>query len=330
MLDQLVHFDDLKDLQPTRKKAKVGSGEPDVRQDKTSGSADGRGPLITYHTFRITGSKSFGDDDFFEFMDCTTQITEFGYQREAGKKNGIEHYQGTFKAEPRKRVTQVQAWFKDKFPAVEFPKKDYCEKSISDAANRYGMKEDTRVAGPWFKGEIFKEIAKETVYKINIELRPWQRKICEILTAEVDERIIWWFWEPKGGLGKTTFQKQIYQNYKGVIPLSGKSADMKNGVIDFKENNNNMVPHIILVNLPRTFKHDYLSYEGIESVKDMWFYSGKYKGGTVCDRPPHLMIFANQPPNLEDDNLTPTKWNIIRLPDGKGERLVPHTETWSE
>lgn len=328
MLDQLVHFDDLKDLQPTRKKAKVQSGEPDVRQDKSSGSADGRGPLLMYITFRITGSKTSGDDDFFEFIDCTPWITEFGYQKEAGKKNGIEHYQGTFKVEPRKRVTQVQGWFKDKFPTVEFPKKDFCEKSISDAANRYGMKQDTRVTGPWYKGAIFEAIAAETVYKIEIELRPWQVRIHNIIKEPACDRIIWWFWEPKGGLGKTTFQKWLFQNVKGVIPTSGKGADMKNGVVEYSKANKGEHPKVVIVNLPKTFNHNYFCYEGTESLKDMWFYSGKYEGGVVCGKNPHLLIFANQGPNIE--LLSPDRWNIIRLPDGKGVREQPLFETWDE
>lgn len=322
------HFTEMQNMEPPSKKIKTEEAVPGVRQEGTPATEQKKGILLTYIMFRITGSKTKGDDDFFEFLDCTPWIPEFGYQLEKGKKNGIDHYQGTFKCEPRKRELQVQDWFKEKFPEVEFPVKDYCRKSLSEAANRYGMKEDTRVSGPWYKGPIFEEIAKETVYKVEIQLRPWQEKIVKILKEPQDDRIIWWFWEPKGGLGKTTFQKWLYQNLKGVIPLSGKSADMKNGVIEYMETNNGAVPKIILVNLPKTFNHDYFSYEGTEAIKDMWFYSGKYKGGVVCARSPHLMIFANQRADVE--RLSASRWNIIRLPDGKGERDDPLEEVWSD
>lgn len=299
-----------------------------VRQEVPPAKRQKKELLKNYFTFRITGSKTKGPDDFFEFLDCTPFIVEFGYQLEKGKRHGIEHYQGTVKCEPRKRETQMQEWFKKKFPTVEFPEKDYCRVSRSEASNIYGMKEDTRIAGPWYKGPIFDKIAKITVYKIDIVLRPWQEKIVSIIKEQACDRIIWWFWEPKGGLGKTTFQKWLFLNFPGVTPLSGKSADMKNGLIEYMEINNNKVPKVVLVNLPKTFNHNYFSYEGTEAIKDMWFYSGKYKGGVVCNRNPHLMIFANKEPDIEE--MSPDRWNIIRLPDGKGVREAPLFETWTE
>lgn len=315
-------------MEPEPKRRRVETPAAGVRQEDTPASRPNRGELLIYVHFRITGSKVKDDDTMFELMDTNPWITEFGYQREKGEKNGIEHYQGTMKVEPRKRVHQVQDWFKEHIPTVEFPAKDYCKRSISEAANRYGMKEDTRIAGPWYKGPIFDKIAKETVYKIDIQLKPWQQKIVKVIENEPDDRLIWWFWEPMGGLGKTTFQKWLFQNYKGVTPISGKAADMKNGVIEYMDANDGRVPKIIIINLPKTHKSDYFSFEGAESIKDMWFYSGKYKGGVVCNRNPHLLIFANVAPNTK--NMSPDRWNIIRLPDGKGTREEPLYETWDE
>ena len=70
---------------------------------------------------------------------------------------------------------------------------------------------------------------------------------------------------------------------------------MKNGVIQYKINNDDCEPELIVINLPRSFNSEYLSYTGIEEVKDMCFYSGKYEGGQVVGNCPHLIIFANSP-----------------------------------
>lgn len=294
--------------------------------------------LKTFWAFRITGSKisedggnptEEDDERLFQLFDTTEWIEEFGYQLEVGGGKGkIQHYQGTLKVHPRKKWDFMHAWFKSNFPKLEFPAKDYCEPTKSSAHNSYGVKSKTRLRGPWVKGETFKQEASKTTYVIDIDLRPWQKKACAILEQIANDRDIYWLWEPKGGLGKTTFQKWLFLYYDLVLPLSGKTADIKNAIVQYKEDNDGKVPRIILVNIPKTKGLDYFSYEGAEVVKDMFFYSGKYKGGVVCDRCPHMLIFANEPPDTT--SMSPDRWKIIRLPDGKGSRDEILYENWEE
>lgn len=150
---------------------------------------------------------------------------------------------------------------------------------------------------------------KKIKYKVNIELYDWQKKICAELADNADDRTINWIWEPKGCAGKTTFQKYVFMNYKNVVVLSGKSMDMKNGIVQFIDKNEE-TPDIVLINVPRC-SQDYVSYEGIESIKDMFFYSGKYEGGMVCGANPHVFIFANEPPPIE--KLSKDRWKITRI-----------------
>lgn len=291
------------------------------------------GQPIQYWSFRFTASKIHdGGEGIKELLDIDS-IPEFGFQKEKGKRRfKVEHFQGAFECRPRKRFKQLQKMFNDKYPELIFDGRDYLNRSQSSAADRYGMKEDTRIEGPWYKGERFENIAKETVYKVELELRPWQNKTCGILDAGQDDRSIWWLWEPYGGLGKTTFQKWIYQNYKGVMISGGKAADMKNGVIRYKERNGEY-PKIVLVNIPKTFDIQYFSAAGVEEVKDMFFFSGKYGSkdecGEVCGRPPIVLIFANrEPPTWE---MSHDRWKIRRLPDGKAKQVTTlDTETWDE
>lgn len=285
-------------------------------------------PLVQYWSFRFTASKVIEKELIDFFAECEW-IVEHGFQLEAGKRKGTEHFQGAFEVFPRKRFNQLDETFRGMWPKLIFDGKDYLQKSMSKAADRYGMKKDTRIRGPWYKGERFEGIAKETVYRVDITLRPWQQWICtNVLDIPGDHRSIYLFWEPCGGLGKTTFQKWIHMNYPGVIVLGGKSADMKNGIIEYYEKNKT-TPETILINLPMTFDTQYFCATGTEECKDMFFYSGKFHGGMVNERPPRFMIFANTN-NLGLSQMASDRWIIVRLPDGPGASGKPKILTLDE
>lgn len=174
--------------------------------------------------------------------------------------------------------------------------------------------------GNRLKNEIYcskegKAVAKgtckvHTKYTVNIQLYPWQIMIKDILDQEPDDRTIRWFWEPDGNTGKTVFQKWIYLKYPYVVVLSGKGSDMKNGIVTYIEKNRK-APNIVLMNIPKCQDSDYISWQGIEEVKDMFFYSGKYEGGMVCDKSPHLLIFSNEQPPLH--KMSEDRWIVTRL-----------------
>ena len=138
---------------------------------------------------------------------------------------------------------------------------------------------------------------KKPKYTIDIELYEWEKRIVEILDSPPDDRKIYWIWEQQGCRGKTTFQKWIFLNYKRIAVLSGKASDMKNGIVQFEEKNGEL-PEIVLVNIPRCQDTDHVSWQGLEEIKDMFFYSGKYEGGMVCGPNPHMFIFSNERPPL--------------------------------
>lgn len=286
-----------------------------------------RQPLVQYWSFRFTGSKI---SDSAAIREAFTQdwIVEYGFQLERGGKNGVLHYQGAFECQPRKRFEQVNEYFTGLFPELVFDGRDYMQPSKAKAADRYAMKEDTRADGPWFHGPRFDEIAKDTVYRIEISLRPWQSKIVEIINGDDSDRFVYWFWEPYGGLGKTTFQKWIFQNYEKVVVLSGKASDMKNGIVEYHEKQK-AYPKIVLINIPKTFNADYFSASGTEEIKDMFFYSPKFHGGMVCGRPPCVLIFANcMPPCCAE--MAKDRWKIFRLPDGRAKDTEEvSVEDWS-
>jgi len=137
----------------------------------------------------------------------------------------------------------------------------------------------------------------------------WEQQILDIVKQEPDDRTIYWYWSKGGNKGKTSFCKYLTVKH-GAIALSGKAADMRNGVIDYQKTNG-FLPELVLIPIPKSFNTDYLNYEGIENIKDMYFYSGKYEGGQVCGNPPHLFVFANEPPDTSKMSLD--RWKVIEI-----------------
>jgi len=143
------------------------------------------------------------------------------------------------------------------------------------------------------------------------ELYEWEKDILTLLDTVPDKRTLHWFWEPNGCAGKTTFQKYIYTHREDVVVLSGKAADMKNGIVNYLETNKK-TPRIVLINIPKC-SASFVSYTGLEEIKDMFFFSGKYEGGMMCGPCPHVLIFANEAPDAS--KMTEGRFVTKRLND---------------
>ena len=112
-----------------------------------------------------------------------------------------------------------------------------------------------------------------------------------------------------GGLGKTEFARWACLNMEGCIVSGGKSADMKNQIVEYKKVNGR-TPKFIILDIPRQ-NLDYISYQGIEDVKNMLFYSGKYEGGMVVGNKPFVLMLMNECPQLE--LLSADRWKIYKI-----------------
>lgn len=146
-------------------------------------------------------------------------------------------------------------------------------------------------------------------YELHLDLYPWQQEIVNVLEKPPNDRTVRWYFDRQGGIGKTTFQKWCVLNLEGVIILGGKSADLMHGICNYMEQKLD-TPQIILINLTRAMEN-HVSYTGIEQAKDMCFFSGKYQGTMVCGAPPHVIVFANFPP--QEDKVSADRWEIVEL-----------------
>ena len=232
-------------------------------------------------------------DDINLFCDSDSSIVpKYCFQEEVGAE-GTPHLQGYLQFTTKKRPFSV-------FPV----KKIHWEKCRNiQASIKYCQKNDTCSGKKYFRGI-------QEPYVVNIpNMYYWQKDIIELLKGPVHERRLYWYYEKSGCSGKTTLQKYIFTHFEHVLIVSGRANDMKHAVVNYLEKNN-ILPKIILANIPRT-SLDYISYAGIEDVKDMFFHSGKYEGGQICGPEPHFFIFANEEP--DKDAVSHDRWSIHHI-----------------
>lgn len=230
--------------------------------------------FLTYH---IKNGELF--EQAFKNLERLGELCDkYVFGEEYGKSGETPHIQGAFILKNKMRAKTIQDNFFTNGATLRKLKNWSC-------AYEYCKKEGNNI------------MTNIKEFKIDIKLNEWENEIVEMIKNKPDDRNIYWYYG-KQGIGKTTFLKWLCLNH-GAIVLSGKIADIKNGIIDYQKQNND-TPNIIVSNLSFNTKMDRLDYDGYETIKDMFFYSGKYEGGMVNGENPHLLIFANNPP--ETDN----------------------------
>lgn len=136
--------------------------------------------------------------------------------------------------------------------------------------------------------------------------RDWEIEILEMIKHEPDDRTIHWIWSTEGAMGKTSFCKYLVAKHNACV-LHGKGDNIRHGLAQWI-NDKGEYPEVVVYPIPRCFDKTYLSYEGLENIKDMFFYSGKYEGGQVCGPSPHLFVFANCCP--DEYKMSADRWQI--------------------
>jgi len=238
-------------------------------------------------------------DQIFRSLGCEAWI----FQLEKGS-SGTPHYQGCF------RFKSQRVWPKEEFPGAHLePCRDW-RKSIV-----YCQKLEGRLAGPWSHGVVIKP-----TLKVITDLYPWQQAIVDRLKTPAEDRKILWVWEPNGNVGKTQLCKLICATNRNAIFVgSGKPSDVKYAIAAMLQDER--YPEVVLFGLPREYEHFKVTV--LEEVKDGIFFSSKYESGMVMFNSPHIIVFANRPPD-DMSGLTPDRWEIYTVND-IGGGLAPQT-----
>lgn len=264
------------------------------------------------------------------------------YQLERGE-SGTVHYQGYLELKRRVALTTAKQ-FLDQSCHLE-PRRGTRSQAIA-----YCKKDDSRVDGPWEFGEAgstqgkrsdikeFKDwffsgkrsleecveehpdvVAKyprflstltSIVRKRNLPTTPftpnpgWQAELAEYLSTEPDRRKITWIYDEIGGNGKSYFALNYRSEIEPFICTGGRFGDI------FYSYVKSGTPNIVFFDWPRDHE-DRFPYGLLESFKNGYFLSTKYECETVRFQTPHVIVFANFPP--DQTKLSFDRWIIKRI-----------------
>lgn len=220
---------------------------------------------------------------------------KYVYQLEVGESK-TPHYQGFVKLKKKARLANMKALL----PKAHF---ESCKGSALDNY-AYCTKRKGCIGGPWVKG--YRKPVVDPLF--GKEFRPFQKTVIDIVNSEPDDRTINWFWDYTGSIGKSTIAKHLCVNRPDeVLYIGGKAADMKYAISKFLENIENDLK-VVLIDIPRTAEN-YISYAGIEEIKNGIFFSTKYESAQQLLNCPHIICFANFAPNVKA--MSADRWNIV-------------------
>lgn len=216
---------------------------------------------------------------------------KYCFQHEMGE-SGTHHIQGVVRFPNARSLKQVR----DSFIKCHV---EVCKDW--KAALKYCSKAETRI------GNTISNCLPAQIIDLfdRSEMADWMLEVEDILSRKPDARKIYWYWEPDGGRGKTTFCKHICIRNPQAIYVSGKASDIKCAVAAMENK-----PEIILLDVPRSAT-EYISWQGLECLKNGIFFSGKYESTMVLMNIPHVICFANAPPDTS--MLSMDRWVIKEI-----------------
>lgn len=148
----------------------------------------------------------------------------------------------------------------------------------------------------------------------DVLLRPWQRQAKKILDGPVDERSIFWFYDERGGKGKSFFSKWLMQNYETFYCRGGKGNDILYAYSGQR---------VVIFDYTRETEQ-YVGYGVMEALKDGVYFSAKYQSAMKTWKQPHVFVFANF--ELDRTKLSADRINVIKFhEDGSAWWEKPNT-----
>ena len=150
-----------------------------------------------------------------------------------------------------------------------------------------------------------------------IELYGWQLECKAAFEAEADDRAIHWWWSKGGKRGKSSMVRWLATNQ--ALVCSGKASDMKYMIVKYREKHGDF-PETVVFDVPRSMQN-YLSYQGLEEIKNGVFASTKYECEMVVMPYPKVFVFANFEPDQTDLHMSHDRFKV-RCVDDLSEEAI--------
>lgn len=205
-------------------------------------------------------------------------------------EQGTPHLQGYFEAENRIRpIEKLKLHFKPHFEKAKGNRGEniaYCAK----------------------EGKVHTNMKMPRALPV-INLYGWQVMASLRMNVEPDNRSIFWYWSNEGKMGKSTMVRWLVR--QGAVICSGKASDMKYLIMKYHEKYG-LYPDDVVFDVPRS-SFQYLSYTGIEEIKNGVFASTKYECTCVEMPHPRVWVFANYPPDLHNQDMSRDRFQVEAL-----------------
>lgn len=247
------------------------------------------------------------DCDVEQMNTLLSESEEFLAQDEICPSTGTPHiqaYVGFKYMKPKKFIVNTVPRAASVNPTDSAHYKDYCCKldSRPENARQWVKQKEKKKPGPKRQGPKRDPIMEASGGK----LYPWQQEIKDILATTPDWRTVNWYWEPNGEVGKSTFVKHLRMSGNNVIRVGGRYED-----IAFMIAEPELEPIGVFIDVPKEMNVNHISYKAIEDLKLGSIVSSKYKSRVYDFDPPHVFVFANQPPPLH--KLSADRWNVREI-----------------
>lgn len=264
---------------------------------------------------------NYSDSEYSALLNFCKKKDKYIIGKEVGKEKETPHLQGYFYSKNQVRWTTLKKlsprahWEACKGNMLSNYK--YCFKEGDFVTNIDPEKDfkDKKIARTQ---RLLKKYEK-------ITWKDWQQRCIDIIEGDIDERKIYWFWEETGNIGKSFMNKYLGLKYDAIL-CSGKKNDIFHQIFKHMHNkvkgqwiDNGKDPKLILVDCPRT-SLGYMNYGALEECKNGCIFSGKFEGGTCYFDHPHIICFANEPPDTS--TMSEDRWEIIEIynPNKKKEK----------
>ena len=230
---------------------------------------------------------------------------EYIFGKEVGEKTETPHLQGYIEFPNDKKFIEIknqcEALGRAHFIKAKGTAKqnyDYCSK----------------------EGDFYTNIEIPRPLKIISDLFPWQNTLAEMLKNEPDDRSVIWIYDDLGNNGKSCFLKWCVMNLNCIFTTGGKGSDILNLCMNNKDKllKNNC---LVMWSCARETDYDHIRYGIIETIKDGIICNTKYEAHSFICNSPHVLILANEMPNMQ--KLTKDRWKIFTI---ENKELIPYNE----
>ncbi len=203
------------------------------------------------------------------------------YCQEETSDSGTPHIQGLLEFSKVYGRSELKALF----PRIHW---EVCRSPAK--ARRYCLKKRTRTGKQWVFGYRVPRVVRDPLD--GFTLHPFQVEIIKLIKSTPDNRKIYWYWSDAGNIGKSSLCKHLVLKY-GAIVLGGRVQDALYAVGKLVKADND--PTIVIFDIARN-QGSKVEYTSLEKLKDGCFFCSKYESCMVTMNPPHVLVFANQPP----------------------------------